>query len=97
MGAVANQWIMDVLRSLREVLTTWPAVLPSRIGDPIKPLRIGTYEDLAALLGPPPSDAHEVLRRALRRYTLSNEYRSALNAEGSWRHGRLCCTDMLSI
>ena len=86
MGAVANPWIVNVLRPLRDVLTTWPAVLPSRVGDPIKPLKIGTYDDLAALLGSPPSDAHEVLKRALRRYTLSNEYRNALDAEESWRH-----------
>src|SRR5512134_810920 len=87
MDSTANQWILNVLHPLREVLPAWPVVLPSRIGDPIKPLKIGVHEDLAALLGPRPSDAHEALGRALRRYTLSKEYKAALEAEESWRHG----------
>jgi sRNA-binding protein len=86
MDSTVNQWILNVLRPLREVLPSWPAVLPARTGDPIRPLKIGVHKDLAALLGPSPSDAHEVLGRALRRYTSSNEYRNALDAEESWRH-----------
>ena len=86
MNSAANQWILNVLQPLRKVLPNWPAVLPSRVGDPLRPLKIGIYDDLAALLGSPPSDAHEVLKRALRRFTSSSEYKSALAAEESWRY-----------
>jgi hypothetical protein len=44
MTSMASEWILNVLQPLREVLPTWPVVLPSRIGDPIKPLKIGSCE-----------------------------------------------------
>jgi hypothetical protein len=40
-------------------------VLPSEVGDPIRPLKIGVRDDLAARL--PDGEAREVLRRVLRR------------------------------
>lgn len=86
MDSTANQWILNVLHPLREVLPVWPAVLPSRIGDLIRPLKIGAREDFLELLGPPPSDAHRVLIRVLRRYAGSDRYQRALNAPDSWRH-----------
>jgi hypothetical protein len=86
-GAVANQWILNILQPLRDVLPSWPAVLPSRVGDPIRPLKIGVHEDMKALLQDPSSDALEILGRAIRRYTLSHEYRGAILAPESWRHG----------
>jgi hypothetical protein len=57
----ATQWTIDALAPLREHLSPWPAVLPSKVGDPIRPLKIGVRSDLAALL--PDGEAHEVLRR----------------------------------
>lgn len=82
----ANAWIVNVLRPLRDMLTTWPAVLPARVGNPIKPLRIGIHEDMKALLRDPSGDALEILGRAIRRYTLSHEYKNAIAPEGSWRY-----------
>jgi hypothetical protein len=44
----ATQWTIDALAPLREHLSAWPAVLPSEVGDPIRPLKIGVRSDLAA-------------------------------------------------
>jgi hypothetical protein len=46
----ATQWTIDALAPLREHLSAWPAVLPSKVGDPIRPLKIGVHSDLTALL-----------------------------------------------
>jgi hypothetical protein len=74
----ATQWTIDALAPLREHLSPWPAVLPSEVGDPIRPLKIGVRADLAILL--PDGEAHEVLSRVLRRYTRGREYLAALAA-----------------
>src|SRR4051812_10137388 len=68
----ATQWTIDALTPLREHLSPWPVVLPSEVGDPIRPLKIGVHTDLAAML--PDGEAHEVLGRVLRRYTRSTQY-----------------------
>ncbi len=83
-GPVATPWVITALASLREHLTAWPAVLPSDVGDPIRPLKISVREDLSALR--PAGDAHAVLNRVLRRYTRSTPYLSALAAPGALRH-----------
>jgi hypothetical protein len=83
-GPVATPWVITALAPLREHLATWPTVLPSEVGDPIRPLKIGVREDLTALL--PAGDAHAVLNRVLRRYTRSTQYLSALAAPGALRH-----------
>ena len=80
----ATQWTIDTLAPLREHLFPWPAVLPSEVGDPIRPLKIGVRADLAALL--PDGEAHEVLSRVLRRYTRGREYGAALAAPDALRH-----------
>src|SRR5690349_9740358 len=80
----ATQWTIDTLAPLREHLSAWPAVLPSEVGDPIRPLKIGVRADLAALL--PDGEAHEVLSRVLRRYTRGREYVAALAAPDARRH-----------
>jgi sRNA-binding protein len=80
----ATQWTIDALAPLREHLSPWPAVLPSEVGDPIRPLKIGAGADLAALL--PDGEAHEVLSRVLRRYTRSSQYLAALAAPDAVRH-----------
>jgi hypothetical protein len=80
----ATQWTIDTLAPLREHLSAWPAVLPSEVGDPIRPLKIGVRSDLAALL--PDDKAHEVLGRVLRRYTRGREYLAALAAPDALRH-----------
>jgi len=80
----ASPWILNTLAPLREHLTSWPAVLPSAVGDPIRPLKVGVREDLAALL--PDGEGHEVLNRALRRYTHSTQYLTALVAPDAMRH-----------
>jgi len=81
---MATRWILDTLAPLRERLSTWPAVLPSEVGDPVRPLKIGVREDLAALL--PDGEGHEVLNRVLRRYTRSTQYLTALVAPDAMRH-----------
>jgi hypothetical protein len=83
-GPTATRWVIDTLAPLRERLTTWPAVLPSEIGDPVRPLKIGVRDDLATLL--PAGEAPEVLNRVLRRYTRSTQYLTALTAPGALRH-----------
>jgi hypothetical protein len=83
-GPTATQWIIDALAPLRERLTSWPAVLPSEVGDPVRPLKIGVRDDLAALL--PAGEAPEVLNRVLRRYTRSTQYLTALAAPSALRH-----------
>src|SRR3954453_15077630 len=80
----ATQWTVDVLAPLREHLSPWPAVLPSEVGDPIRPLKIGVRTDLAALL--PDGEAHEGLSQVLRRYTRGREYMAALSAPDAMRH-----------
>src|SRR3954453_18696256 len=80
----ATQWTIDVLDPLREHLSAWPAVLPSEVGDPIRPLKIGVRADLAVLL--PDGEAHEVLSRVLRRYARGREYLAALAAPDALRH-----------
>src|SRR4051812_48050805 len=80
----ATQWTIDTLAPLREHLSPWPAVLPSKVGDPIRPLKIGVRSDLAALL--PDGEAHEVLSRVLRRYTRGREYVTAISAADAMRH-----------
>src|SRR3954467_6006636 len=80
----ATQWTIDALAPLREHLSAWPAVLPSAVGDPIRPLKIGVHTDLAALL--PDGEVHEVLSRVLRRYTRSSQYLAALAAPDAVRH-----------
>ena len=80
----ATQWTIDALAPLREHLSLWPAVLPSKVGDPIRPLKIGVHSDLAALL--PDGEAHEVLSRVLRRYTRSTQYLAALAVPAAVRH-----------
>src|SRR3954463_339668 len=80
----ATQWTIDALAPLREHLSPWPVVLPSKVGDPIRPLKIGVRSDLAVLL--PDGEAHEVLGRVLRRYTRGREYLAALAASDALRH-----------
>ena len=80
----ATQWTIDTLAPLREHLSPWPAVLPSKVGDPIRPLKIGVRTDLAVLL--PEGEAHEVLSRVLRRYARGREYLAALAAPDALRH-----------
>ena len=80
----ATQWTIDALAPLREHLSPWPVVLPSEVGDPIRPLKIGMRADLAALL--PDGEAHEVLSRVLRRYARGREYLAALAAPDALRH-----------
>ena len=80
----ATQWTIDTLTPLRERLSPWPAVLPSEVGDPIRPLKIGVHADLEALL--PDGEAHEVLGRVLRRYTRGRAYLTALAAPDARRH-----------
>jgi hypothetical protein len=80
----ATQWTIDALAPLREHLSPWPAALPSAVGDPIRPLKIGVHSDLAVLL--PDGEAHEVLSRVLRRYTRGREYLATLAAPDALRH-----------
>ena len=80
----ATQWTIDTLAPLREHLSPWPAVLPSEVGDPIRPLKIRVHARPAALL--PDGEAHEVLSQVLRRYAREREYVAALAAPDALRH-----------
>jgi sRNA-binding protein len=59
-------------------------VLPSEVGDPIRPLKIGVRDDLAALL--PNGEGHEVLAQVLRRYVRAWEYLAALAVPDAMRY-----------
>jgi hypothetical protein len=80
----ATQWTINTLAPLREHVSPWPAVLPSEVGNPIRPLKIGVRADLAALL--PDGEARTVLSRVLRRYTRSTQYLAAIAAPDAVRH-----------
>src|SRR3954464_11151222 len=80
----ATQWTIDALAPLREHLSPWPAVLPSKGSDPIRPLKIGVRSDLAVQV--PDGEAHEVLGRVLRRYTRGREYPAGRGAPYDLRH-----------
>lgn len=82
----ASPWVIELLAVLRPMLKSWPPVLPAKVGDPVRPLAIGIDKDLRALMGPPPSDAHAIMARRLRRYTASTQYKMALAEPGSHRH-----------
>lgn len=82
----ASPWVIDLLAVLRPMLKSWPPVLPAKVGDPVRPLAIGIDKDLRALMGPPPSDAHAIMARRLRRYAGSIQYKMAIAEPGSHRH-----------
>lgn len=84
---VTNNWILAVLAPLRARLPRWPAVLPSAVGEPIKPLKIGLHNELLALL--PAEDApagRELLKVTLGRYCNSRQYLAAVAAAQAMRH-----------
>src|SRR5512143_3006222 len=84
---VTNAWILAVLAPLRARLPRWPAVLPSTVGEPIKPLKIGIRNELLALLPAEDQPAgQELLSQVFRRYCNSQQYLAAVAAAGAMRH-----------
>lgn len=81
---VATGGVLAALAPLREMLSPWPAGLPSRPGERLLPLRLGVHADIVARLsaGANPRAA----RKAASRYFSSLEYRTALAQQGSQRH-----------
>jgi hypothetical protein len=84
--ATAREWDVAHAAVLRALLTQPPAVLPTQVGDPLLPLRIGIWDALLALLRP--GAEPEALARALRAYTRSTGYFMACARKDAMRHDR---------
>ena len=82
----ASQWTIDALAPLRDVLTEWPAALPSAKGDPVRALVIGAHDQLVSWLRPDQPQALETLKRVLKHYANSSQYQTALAAPDAMRH-----------
>ncbi|KAB2693689.1 ProQ/FINO family protein [Ochrobactrum sp. Kaboul] len=89
-SSVVSKTIRATERDLRrsraiEALLTQPLdVLPSEIGDPIRPVTIGFFQQLSPLLKPEASVT--VLRRAIGAYVHSKRYYLSCRQEGAMRH-----------
>src|SRR5512143_316576 len=84
---VTNTWILAVLAPLRARLPCWPAVLPSTVGEPIKPLKIGIDKELLAQLPAEQQPAgRELLKLVFGRYCNSKQYLAAVAAAQAMRH-----------
>jgi len=82
----ATQWTIDALAPLRDVLSEWPAALPSAKGDPVRALVIGAHDQLVGRLRPDQPQALETLKRVLKHYANSSQYQAALAAPDAMRH-----------
>jgi sRNA-binding protein len=83
---VADKWHIKLWEPLRERLQSWPALLPSKPGDPIRPLAIGTDRALAALLVSPDDDGKKLIKTIVMRHCQSVQYATAMSRDGAMRH-----------
>lgn len=83
---VADQWHVKLWEPLRERLQSWPALLPSRVGDPIRPFAIGTDKALNGLLITPDDDGKKMVKTIVMRHCRSTQYAAALAPDGAMRH-----------
>jgi hypothetical protein len=77
---------LDIWLPMLEHFTTWPGVLPNKLGDPVRPFKIGIRADLEALLTPGDATALAELKVTLKRYCRSEKYIYACAAPGAQRH-----------
>ncbi len=83
---VADRWHIRLFEPLRQLLPTWPVLLPSKLGDPIRPLAIGTDKALIAMLLAPDQDATSLIKQTIRRYCMTEQYARAMARDGAMRH-----------
>lgn len=70
--------------AINALLTRPIAVLPAKVGDPIRPFALGLWNDIRPLLKPEISVS--ALRKATARYVHSRSYQIAVARPGSMRH-----------
>lgn len=83
---VADSWIVKLWEPLRQHLVSWPALLPSKQGDPIRPLAIGTDKALVALQITPDDDGKKLIKTILMRHCRTAQYARAMAKDGAMRH-----------
>ncbi len=82
----ADHWHVRLWEPLRERLQSWPALLPSKPGDPIRPLAIGTDRALRALLITPDEDGWKLIKTIVMRHCKTTQYAAAMAMDGAMRH-----------
>jgi sRNA-binding protein len=80
----ANEFDLKKAEAISQLLVRPIALLPSKLGDPIKPFAVGIWTDLRALMKP--DVAVTALRRATSAYTHSKRYVFASAQPDSMRH-----------
>ncbi|KSV64873.1 hypothetical protein N185_34365 [Sinorhizobium sp. GW3] len=70
--------------AINALLTRPIAILPARVGDPIRPFALGLWNDVRSLLKPEISVT--ALRKAMSTYVHSRSYQIAVARAGSLRH-----------
>lgn len=83
-GPGASRRVLECADALAALLDHRPAVLPTVLGETVRPLAIGAGEALAILLRP--EATREQLDEALRSYVRRLAYQVALATTGSSRH-----------
>lgn len=81
---VATEKDLRRSRAIEALLTQPLGVLPTEIGDPIRPVSIGFFQQLSPLLKPEASIT--ALRRAIGAYVHSKRYYLSCSQEGAMRH-----------
>ncbi|KSV84372.1 ProQ/FINO family protein [Sinorhizobium sp. GL28] len=70
--------------AINTLLTRSIAILPAKLGDPIRPFALGLWNDIRPLLKPEISVT--ALRKAMATYVHSRSYQIAVARPGSFRH-----------
>ncbi|WP_426289738.1 ProQ/FINO family protein (plasmid) [Ensifer adhaerens] len=70
--------------AINALLTRPIAILPAKVGDPVRPFALGLWNDIRPLLKPDVSVS--ALRKAMATYVHSRSYQIAVAREGSLRH-----------
>ena len=86
LSPTADSRTLSILEPLVKLLPVWPPVLPNKVGDVIKPLKIGALHDLTAMVPSGDEVATDDVRRVLYRYRRSGKYTYAVAADDSIRH-----------
>ncbi len=82
----ARSWHIRLLEPLRGLLQSWPPLLPSKPGDPIRPLAIGTDRALITMLISPDDESAKLIKVTMRRYCMAEQYAAAMGRDGAMRH-----------
>lgn len=81
---MAQAELLDRSRAINALLETPIGLLPSKLGEPIRPFRVGVGAEIVARRRPDVPDRE--CEKALRSYARSFAYRLAIAQPGSMRH-----------